>query len=47
MEPISESKRYFNVKFSRYYFFVKTKILADFPICIIVPLTKTKTNYIS
>ena len=28
----------FNVKFSTYYFHMKTKILADFQICISVPL---------
>ena len=30
--------RCFNVKFSTYYFHMKTKILADFQICISVPL---------
>ena len=34
----SESKRCFNVKSSTYYFHMKTKILADFQICITVPL---------
>ena len=36
---ISKSKRCFNVKSSTYYFHIKTKILADFLICIIVPLS--------
>ena len=31
-------KRCFNVKSSASYFHIKTKILADFHICIIVPL---------
>ena len=35
---ISESKRSVNVKSSTYYFLMKTKILADFQICISVPL---------
>ena len=35
---ISKSKRCFNVKFSIYLFHIKTKILADFQICISVPL---------
>ena len=34
----SESKRYFNVKSSTYYFHMKTKILADFHICVSLPL---------
>ena len=33
-----KSKRYFNVKSSAYHFYVKTEILADFQICISVPL---------
>ena len=37
---ISKSKRCFNVKSSTYYFHMKTKILADFQICISVPLTE-------
>ena len=36
---ISESKRCINVKCSTYYFHMKTKILADFEICISAPLT--------
>ena len=36
---ISKSKRCFNVKSSRYYFHVKTKILVNFQIRISVPLT--------
>ena len=35
---ISKSKRCFNVKSSTYYFHLKTKILADFQICISVPI---------
>ena len=35
---ISQSKRCFNVKHSTYHFHMKTKILADFQICISVPL---------
>ena len=36
---ISKSKNCFNVKCSTYYFHLKTKILADFQICISAPLT--------
>ena len=35
----SKSKRFFNAKSSTYYFHMKTKILADFQICVSVPLT--------
>ena len=35
---ISKRKTCFNVKSSTYYFHVKKKILADFQICIGVPL---------
>ena len=35
---ISKSKKCFNVKFSTYYFHMKTKIFTDFQICISVPL---------
>ena len=35
---ISESKRRYNVIPSVYYFYVKTKMLANFQICISVPL---------
>ena len=35
---ISKSKRCFKVKSSTYYFHMKTKMLADFQICISVPL---------
>ena len=38
---ISKSKRCFNVKFPTCYFHMKTKILADFQICISVPLRLT------
>ena len=34
---ISESKKCFNVKPSTHYFHMKTRILADFQICISVP----------
>ena len=36
---ILKHKRCFNVKFAPFYFHVKAKILADFQICISVPLT--------
>ena len=36
---ISESKTYFDMKLSIYCFHMKTKIMADFQICIRVPLT--------
>ena len=35
---ISESKQYYIAKPSAYYFYVKTKVLTDFHICISVPL---------
>ena len=35
---ISKSKRCSNVKSSTYYFHIKTKILADFQICVSVSL---------
>ena len=35
---ISKSKRCFNVKFSTYYFHIKTNTMVDFQICISVPL---------
>ena len=35
---ISKSKGCFNLKSSAYYFHMKTKILADFQICVSVPL---------
>ena len=38
---ISQSVKGFNVKSSTYYFHVTTKILADFQICISVPLIFT------
>ena len=34
-----------NVKFSTYYFHMKTKILADFQICISVPLSHSITVF--
>ena len=37
---ISESKMCFNVKSPAYFFHMKTKILADFQICISVPLNE-------
>ena len=36
---VSKSKTYFNVKSSKYYFHEKTNILADFKICVSVPLS--------
>ena len=38
---ISKIKRCFNGKSSKYYFYMKTKILADFQICSSVPLIRT------
>ena len=32
--PISKRERYFNAKSLAYYFYVKTKVLADFEICM-------------
>ena len=44
---ISKSKRCFYVKFSTYYFRIKTEILADFRICISAPLIKlSKSNVV-
>ena len=40
---ILERKRCFNVKSSK-YFHMKTKILADFQICISIPLTLSYLN---
>ena len=40
--PMSQKVKGFNVKFSTYYSHMKTKILADFQICIRVPLIKTQ-----
>ena len=37
---MSKRKRCFNGKSTKYYFHVKTKILADFQICISVPLNE-------
>ena len=37
---ISKSRKCFNVKSSAHYLRMKTKILADFQICISVPLTE-------
>ena len=39
---IPKIKRYYNVKPSAYYFYVKTKIIADFDFCISVPLIYMK-----
>ena len=36
---ISKSKRRFNLKSPTYYFHMKTKMLADFQICISEPLS--------
>ena len=41
---VSQSKRCFNVKSSTYYFPMKTKILADFQICISVPSSSNCLN---
>ena len=41
---ISKSKKRFNVKSPTFYFYMKTKILVDFQICISVPLRMT-ANY--
>ena len=41
---ISKTKKCFIMKSSTYYFHLKTKILADFQICISVPLS---THYIN
>ena len=40
----SKSKMCLNAKFSIYYFHMKTKILADFQICISVPLSEYRQN---
>ena len=40
---ISKSKRCFDAKSSTYYFQMTTKILADFQICISVPLKNVLT----
>ena len=42
---ISKSKRSFNVKSWTYYFHMKAKILADFQVCISVPLNKNSLNF--
>ena len=42
---ISKSKRCFNAKSSTYYFQMKTKILADFQICINVPLKSGQNKF--
>ena len=42
---ISKSKHCYNAKPSAYYFYAKTKILVDFPICISVPLKEAGCNY--
>ena len=42
---ISESRRCFTVKPSTYYFHMKTKILADFQICISVTLKDCRICY--
>ena len=43
-QKVIKGKRCFNVKFSTYYFQMKTKILADFQICIGVPLRVPSVN---
>ena len=42
---ISKSKQYYNAKPSTYYFYVNTKILIDFHICISVPLSAFKSGF--
>ena len=44
---ISESKRCYNVISSVHYFYIKTNMLADFQICISVPLSHPKFQHIS
>ena len=39
---ISKSKRFYNAKLLSYYFYMKTKMLAEFRICISVPLNNSK-----
>ena len=41
----SQKVEHFNVKLSTYYFHMKTKILADFQICISVPLRSQNTFF--
>ena len=41
---ISENKRRYNVIPSVHWFYVKTKMSADFQICIIVPLRELKNK---
>ena len=43
---ISKSKRCFHMKSLTYYFHMKTNILADFQICISVPLSRGKWMHI-
>ena len=43
---ISKSQRRFNVKSSKYYFHMKTKIMAVFQISISVPLNSRNTDYL-
>ena len=42
---ISKSKGRFNMKSSTYYFHVKTKMLADFQICISVPVNDVDMSH--
>ena len=41
---ISENKRCYNVIPSVYYFYLQTKMLADFQICISVPLNISQNS---
>ena len=42
---ISQNVKHLNAKFSAYYFYVKTKILPDFRICISVPLRHNNNSF--
>ena len=42
---ISQSKQFYNAKPSAYYFYMRTKILLNFGICVSVPLSSPKLSY--
>ena len=42
---ISKSKKYFNVKYSTYYFHMEPKMWADFQICISAPLRMINDHF--
>ena len=42
---ISKSEKYFNVKYSTYYFHMEPKMWADFQICISVPLRMINDHF--